>query len=67
MVASIQVQASETAGCTYDFACNYNPAADLDDGSCEVTSCALLGDLNNDGAVTTSDLIAFLAVFGQTL
>ncbi len=67
MVASIQVQANETAGCTYDFACNYNPAADVDDGSCEVTSCALLGDLNNDGAVTTSDLIAFLAVFGQTL
>ena len=25
------------------------------------------GDLDNDGAVTTSDLLAFLAVFGQTL
>lgn len=27
-------------GCIYDFACNYNPEADLDDGSCEITSCA---------------------------
>ena len=57
----------EIGGCTYDFACNYNPLASFDDGSCEVESCALPGDLNNDGAVTTSDLLAFLAVFGQTL
>lgn len=27
-------------GCTYDFACNYNPEAVVDDGSCEITSCA---------------------------
>lgn len=27
-------------GCTYDFACNYNPEATVDDGSCEVTTCA---------------------------
>ena len=33
MVASIQVQASVTSGCTYDFACNYNPEAASDDGS----------------------------------
>ena len=57
----------EIGGCTYDFACNYNPLASFDDGSCEVESCALPGDLNNDGAVTTSDLLALLAVFGQTL
>jgi|GEM_PF-1419635 len=67
MVASIQVQASVTSGCTYDFACNFNPSAEVDDGSCEVSSCVLSGDLDNDGAVTTSDLIAFLAVFGQVL
>ena len=57
----------EIGGCTYDFACNYNPLASFDDGSCEVESCALPGDLDNEGAVTTSDLLAFLAVFGQTL
>ncbi len=27
-------------GCTYSFACNYNPDALADDGSCEVESCA---------------------------
>jgi hypothetical protein len=27
-------------GCTYTFACNYNPEAAIDDGSCEVSSCA---------------------------
>lgn len=27
-------------GCTYWFACNYNPEAVVDDGSCEITSCA---------------------------
>ncbi len=27
-------------GCTYPFACNYNEEATLDDGSCEITSCA---------------------------
>lgn len=27
-------------GCTYDFACNYNADATVDDGSCEITSCA---------------------------
>ena len=67
MVASIQVQASVTSGCTYDFACNYNPEAAFDDGSCEVVSCALQGDLNGDLAVTTSDLLIFLSVFGETL
>ena len=57
----------EIGGCTYDFACNYNPEAAFDDGSCELTSCSLQGDLDGDGAVTTSDLLAFLGVFGQTL
>ena len=29
-----------TEGCTYDFACNYDPLALVDDGSCERESCA---------------------------
>tara|TARA_B100001057_G_C22834037_1_gene944545 strand:+ start:379 stop:2160 length:1782 start_codon:yes stop_codon:yes gene_type:complete len=29
-----------STGCTYDFACNYDAEATVDDGSCEVTSCA---------------------------
>jgi len=26
-------------GCTYGFACNYDPSANVDDGSCELESC----------------------------
>ncbi len=53
-------------GCTYDMALNYNPLANTDDGSCDIEAggndCP--GDLNNDGAVGTNDLLAFLASFG---
>ena len=31
---------SELAGCMYDFACNFDPNATVDDGSCEVESCS---------------------------
>ena len=55
----------EIGGCTYDFACNYNPEAAFDDGSCEITSCQVQGDLDGDGAVTTTDLLVFLTVFGN--
>ncbi|MFT6183494.1 MAG: hypothetical protein ACJAYM_001010 [Flavobacteriales bacterium] len=30
----------EISGCTYQFACNYNPEATEEDGSCEIESCA---------------------------
>ena len=55
----------EFGGCTYDFACNYNPDAAFDDGSCEIESCATQGDLDGDGSVTTQDLLLFLTVFGN--
>ena len=52
--------------CTDPTACNFNPAATVDDGSCEYTSCAgdCVGDLNGDGSVSVSDLLALLADFG---
>ncbi len=31
---------SDVLGCTYAFACNYSDTATLDDGSCEIESCA---------------------------
>jgi hypothetical protein len=49
-------------GCTYAGACNYNPEALFDDGSCEF----LTGDLNGDHFVTASDLLLFLANFQAT-
>ena len=52
--------------CTDPEACNYNPNATVDDGSCEYTSCggSCLGDLNEDGSITVSDLLMILAEFG---
>jgi len=32
-----------TSGCTYSNACNYDPAATIDDGSCDFDSCLNLG------------------------
>jgi len=54
-------------GCIYDAASNFNPIANVDDNSCEFTEtndCA--ADLDGDGAVTTGDLLSFLATFGLT-
>ena len=54
--------------CTDPAACNFNPAATVDDGSCEYVSCAgdCEGDLNGDGSITVADLLAVLADFGCT-
>ncbi len=32
--------AGDIPGCTYDFACNYNADANVDDGSCDIDACA---------------------------
>lgn len=54
-------------GCTYEAASNYDPAANTDDGSCIIEQgSACPGDLNDDGAVGTSDLLQFLSLFGLT-
>jgi hypothetical protein len=46
-------------GCTDDSACNFDPAANSDDGSCEFTSCAGCTDntaCNYDATATIEDL-----------
>ena len=54
-------------GCVYDAASNYNALANVDDNSCEFDSTGdCQADLDGDGAITTGDLLAFLASFGQT-
>ena len=52
-------------GCTYDFACNYDPAATIDNGTCEVDSCDCPADLTQDGSVGMADLLDFLLDYGS--
>ena len=55
----------DCAGCTYADASNYDSAAGNDDGSCEFDlSNPCPADLNEDGSVTTADLLQFLGAFG---
>lgn len=49
-------------GCMDVTACNYNPAALYDDGSCE--PCVCPGDFNGDQAVGVTDILTALAEFG---
>lgn len=57
----------EITGCTYAQAFNYQLTATVDDGSCvfdtDINTCP--ADLNNDGVIGYSDLVQFLAVFGE--
>ena len=52
-------------GCMYVDAVNYDEGATMEGGLCEfdfTDSCP--ADLNDDGVVSTADLLAFLAQFG---
>ena len=55
------------SGCTYAEASNFDPSATVDNGSCQFvftpTSCT--ADLNQDGVVSTLDLLDFLSVYGS--
>jgi hypothetical protein len=52
-------------GCMDGTACNYDPAATSDDGSClYADGCTCPGDFNGDNLVNTLDLLFFLAQFG---
>ncbi len=53
-------------GCTYPAAANFDPAATMDNGSCVYDAGPLCpGDLNSDGVVSVTDLLALLGVFGE--
>ena len=43
-------------------ACNYDPSAIFDDGSCE--SCSCPGDVDGDGTVGVADILGVLSEFG---
>ena len=50
------------SGCTEVTACNYNPAAIFNDGSCEPCTCP--ADIDGDGTIGVSDILGVLAEFG---
>lgn len=55
-------------GCTYETAINFNELATEDDMTCEFNNSDNTGcesDLNNDGVVSTADLLLFLVSFSQ--
>ena len=54
-------------GCMYSDATNFDADANWDDGSCLFGDCvdACPEDINQDGIVTTEDLLQFLGAFGQ--
>lgn len=54
-------------GCTDASACNFNPTAAVDDGSCESESCVCPADLNGDNAITVADVLLALSEFGCLL
>ena len=60
---------NETLGCTYNEANNYNPTANVDDGTCTFDAAppqgACLYDFNGDGGVGATDLLDFLVFFGD--
>ncbi len=60
-------EAEVEEGCTYAYAVNFNAMAVSDDGSCMFPECgtSCLGDIDEDGNRTTSDLLLFLSVFGE--
>jgi hypothetical protein len=54
-------------GCTYSGATNYDASATSDDGSCVfTTSSSCPEDINNDGFVGVSDLLQFIAAYGNS-
>lgn len=58
------VGGTDCFGCTDFLACNYNPFAAFDDGSCIYGSCDCPGDFNNSGGIDTADLLMLLADYG---
>jgi hypothetical protein len=58
------IEGTCVTGCTDEAACNFNPSALYDDGSCEPCGCPQ--DIDNDGVVTVSDILAALSEFGCT-
>jgi len=56
--STCQYSSSIIFGCTYESALNYNPAANVDDQSCEYS----FGDINHDGILDILDLVSIVNI-----
>ncbi len=64
--SNITVTSCGIPGCTYEDATNYNPAATIDDGSCDFPPCTSNCPADFDGnlVVNVNDLLSFMTHFG---
>jgi hypothetical protein len=60
----IVVMSGALNGCTDINACNYDPLAIIDVGSCEYDSCLCPEDINSDGIISVADILVLLGQFG---
>lgn len=58
-------QGTTLLGCIDDGACNYNPAANFDDGSYIYEGCFLDADFDGDNLVAAADFLYFLSEIGS--
>ncbi|MFN0032158.1 MAG: PQQ-dependent sugar dehydrogenase [Flavobacteriales bacterium] len=60
------VVVSGIPGCTYGNALNFDPAAMVDDGTCQFSvDCTCPADLDVNGEIGVSDLILFIGLYGD--
>jgi glucose/arabinose dehydrogenase len=58
---------SGIGGCTYPIASNYNPVAQVDDGSCFFDlNCNCPADFDQNGEIGVSDLLLFIELYGSS-
>lgn len=65
-ISTVTVEYCPVPGCTYAVALNYNPAANLDDGTCVFEECInnCPADLDGNNVINVNDLLYFMASFG---
>ncbi|MEZ7887005.1 MAG: hypothetical protein QMC16_06960 [Flavobacteriales bacterium] len=61
---SLKLTESGCRGCTNSNAINYEPLAEVEDGSCIFADCP--GDFDGDGYINVNDLGGFLGAFGTS-
>lgn len=61
-----EIDEGVVTGCMYVESSNYNPLANVDDGSCLFSSDPCQADLDGNGFINVADLLMFMAAFGSS-